>query len=54
MLFMIYNTYEGETEYVMSEVLAGETAAIEYISTTSEILLRQPLVDAGIVERDRN
>ncbi|MGX4762057.1 hypothetical protein ACWJIK_08060 [Corynebacterium minutissimum] len=54
MLFMIYNTYEGETEYVMSEVLAGETAAIEYISTTSEVLLRQPLVDAGIVERDRN
>lgn len=54
MLFMIYNTYEGETEYVMSEVLAGETAAIEYISTTSEVLLRQPLIDAGIVERDRN
>lgn len=53
MLFMIYNTHEGETEYVMSEVLAGETAAIEYISTTSEVLLRQPLVDAGIVERDR-
>lgn len=53
MLFMIYNSYEGETEYVMSEVLAGETAAIEYISNTSEVLLRQPLIDAGIVERVR-
>lgn len=54
MLSEIHDTHEGETEYVMSEVLAGETAVIEYISTTSEVLLRQPLVDAGIVERDRN
>ena len=54
MLSEILDTHEGETEYVMSEVLAGETAVIEYISTTSEVLLRQPLVDAGIVERDRN
>lgn len=53
MLFLIYNSHEGQKEFVMSEVLAGETAAIEYISDTSQVLLRQPLVDAGIVERDR-